>query len=63
MWPEPPLHLLLELFAVQGSDSTTSLIHGLSTSEEGSCGGPWGMGFCPIIFLSFMVDKTRLDLP
>ena len=63
MWPELPLHLLLDLFTVQGSASTISLLQVLSPSEKGTCGGPWGMEFCPIILLSFMGDKDRLYAP
>ena len=63
MWTELPLHLLIDLCAVQGSASTISILQGLSISEKGPCGGPWGMDFYPTIFLSFMGDKDRLDAP
>ena len=63
MWPELPLHLLLDLCALQVSASTISLLQVMSPSEKGPCGGPWGMDLCLIIFLSFMGDKDRLDAP
>ena len=63
MWPEPSLHHLLGICAEKIIDSTIYFIQGMYPSEEGTCGGPWGMDFCFIIFLQFMWDKARLDVP
>ena len=63
MWPELTLHLLLDLCAVQGSAIIISIIQVMSPSEEGPCGGPWGMDFCLIIFLFVMWFKARLYGP
>ena len=48
MWPETSLHLLLDTCAVQDSTSGISLLQGLSPSEEGPCGGPWGWASVPL---------------
>ena len=67
MWLELPLLILIliifELCAGQDSAGTISLFWGMSPSEKGTCGVPWKLGFCPIIFLSFMGYKARLDSP
>ena len=63
MWPELSPNLLLDLCAVQGSASTISILWVMSPSEEGTCGSPLGIYFCPIIFLFFMWYKARLYGP
>ena len=65
MRPELPLLILiliiLDLCAGQVSASTISLIRELSPSEKRPCGGPWSLLLCPIVLLSFMGDKARID--
>ena len=63
MGHELPLYFLLGLRPGQGSASTIYLLRVMSPSEEGPFGGPWGLEFCPIIFLSFMWYKARIDVP
>ena len=63
MGPELPLHCLLCLRAGQGSASTIYFLHGMYPSEEGSCGGPWGVDFCSVILPAYMWDKASLYVP
>ena len=63
----PPFMVFLALFQEKAVLVTFLFFRGFILLallfDEGPCGAPWGLEFCCVIFLAFMLDKARLYVP